>query len=124
MIVYGRHPVIEYLEAGKDIEKVLIMKNIERDFLSQVQRLCKANGIPLQFVPKEKLNRTTKENHQGIIAKVPIIQFQVLEDVIPYLFEMDKVPLVLILDNITDVRNFGSIARSAECLGVDAIVIP
>jgi len=124
MIVYGRHPVVEMIEEGKEIEKVLIQKNIERDFLNMMQRLCKENGIPIQHVPKEKLNRTTSQNHQGIIATVPLIQYQQLDVVLPYLFEMGKTPLVLILDNITDVRNFGSIARSAECFGVDVIIVP
>ena len=123
MIVYGRHPVMEYIEGDKEIEKILILKNIERDFLNAVQRLCKEKGIPIQHVPKEKLNRTTSENHQGIIATVPMIQYQQLDNVLPYLLEMEKVPLLIILDNITDVRNFGSIARSAECLGVDAIIV-
>ena len=124
MIVYGRHPVMEHLEGDKDVEKVLILKNIERDFLQKVQKLCKKRGIPCQHVPKEKLNRTTSENHQGIIATIPLIKYQLLEEIVPKLLEQDKNPLLIILDNITDVRNFGSIARSAECFGVDAIVIP
>ena len=124
MIVYGRHPVMEMIEADKDIEKILILKNIERDFLNTIQKLCKERGIPIQHVPKEKLNRTTSENHQGIIATVPMIQYQQIEDVISYVLEMERVPLFVILDNVTDVRNFGSIARSAECLGVDAIIVP
>lgn len=124
MIVYGRHPVMEMIEGDKEIEKILILKNIERDFLLTIQKLCKERGIPIQHVPKEKLNRTTSENHQGIIATVPLIQYQQLEDVLSYVLEMERVPLFLILDNVTDVRNFGSIARSAECLGVDAIIVP
>lgn len=124
MIVYGRHPVMDLIESGKEIEKIIILKNIEREFLMEVQKLCKEKGIPLQHVPKEKLNRTTKENHQGIIATAALIQYQKIEDILPYLLDLNKVPLFLILDNITDVRNFGSIARSAECMGVDAIIIP
>jgi len=115
---------MEMIEADKKIEKILILKNIERDFLLTIQKLCKEKGIPIQHVPKEKLNRTTSENHQGIIATVPLIQYQQLEDVLSYVLEMERVPLFLILDNVTDVRNFGSIARSAECLGVDAIIVP
>jgi len=122
MIVYGRHPVIDLIESGKEIEKIIIQNNIERDFLMQVQKLCKKKGIPLQHVPKEKLNRTTRENHQGIIATASLIQYQQVEDIVPYLFDMQKVPLLLILDNITDVRNFGSIAvckvkKLAETIG-------
>ncbi|MBT8218696.1 MAG: 23S rRNA (guanosine(2251)-2'-O)-methyltransferase RlmB [Bacteroidia bacterium] len=124
MIVYGRHPVLEYLSSKKDVEKVLLQKNIDKDFFYRIQSLCKERSIPVQIVPKEKLNRTTRKNHQGIIAFTPLIQFYNLQDVIPHIFEKNEVPLILILDNITDVRNFGSVARSAECFGVHAIVVP
>lgn len=124
MIVYGRHPVIDYITSGKPVEKVLIQKNLDKDFFYQVQRLCKEQGIALQVVPKEKLHRSTKENHQGIIATIPLITYQNLNDVLSEVQRSDRSPLFLILDNITDVRNFGSIARSAECMGVHAIIIP
>lgn len=123
-LVYGVHPVLEALETGKSIEKVMILKGLNADSLHKILPKLKETGTPFQFVPKVKLDKTTGKNHQGIIAMMSPIEFQDLEWLVPSLFESGKNPLILLLDQITDVRNFGAICRSAECAGVDAIVIP
>ena len=123
-LIYGHHPVIEAILSGKSVEKVYFQQGIRGEQEKQVRQLTKEYGIPLQVVPKEKLNKMVRGNHQGIAAWLALIEFQDLESVIPFLFEQGKTPLLLMLDNITDVRNFGAICRSAECMGVDAVVIP
>lgn len=122
-IVYGRNPVIEALKIGKDIDKVLLSNSIRGDFEKEVRKLCRISEIPLQYVPSSKLDKITKKNHQGIIAFASLIRFQNLEDLIPHFYEKGITPLLLILDGITDVRNFGAIARSAEVFGAHAIII-
>jgi 23S rRNA (guanosine2251-2'-O)-methyltransferase len=122
--IYGIRPVIEALKAGKEIDKILIQKGLRGEGFHQLFSFIKDFGIPSQFVPSEKLQRITRQNHQGVIAYISEISYQKLEYIIPYVYEQGKVPLVLVLDRITDVRNFGAIARTAECAGVDALVIP
>lgn len=123
-LVYGIHPVLEALETGKSMEKVMIQKGLNPDTLHKILPKLKETGTPFQFVPKVKLDKTTGKNHQGIIAMMSPIEFQDLEWLIPSIYESGETPLLLILDRITDVRNFGAICRSAECAGVHAIVIP
>jgi 23S rRNA (guanosine2251-2'-O)-methyltransferase len=122
--IYGFHPLIEAVRSGKDIEKVLIQKGLRKDTYTGLNHLLKEYGIPFQYVPREKLNRITTKNHQGIIAFLSPVTYQRTEDIVRNIFEQGREPLLLILDQITDVRNFGAIARSAECFGVDAIIIP
>jgi len=90
----------------------------------ELQELIKENQIATQFVPVEKINRVTRKNHQGVLAFISPIEFDNIENVLPGIYEEGKIPLILILDQITDVRNFGAIVRSAECAGVQAIIIP
>jgi 23S rRNA (guanosine2251-2'-O)-methyltransferase len=123
-IIFGSHPVIEALRSGKDIEKLLLKKDLSGEVLREVLKYSRELDIPYQFVPNEKLDRITRKNHQGIIAFVSEIEYQKLEQIIPMIYEDGKEPFILILDHITDVRNFGSIARTAECAGIHAIVIP
>jgi 23S rRNA (guanosine2251-2'-O)-methyltransferase len=123
-IVFGIRPIIEAIKSGKEIEKILIQTGLNGELFSELNRLIKSNKIPFQFVPGEKLNRVTNKNHQGIIAFISPISFQKIENIIPEIYEQGKTPLILILDRITDIRNFGAIARTAECSGVQAIVIP
>lgn len=123
-LIFGIRPVIEAINAGKTIEKVLIKKGLIGDLSHEMIDLIKSNNIPMSLVPIEKLNRVTTKNHQGVIAYMSPIEFAQMEDLIPALFEAGKVPLVVMLDQITDVRNFGAIARSSECAGADAIIIP
>jgi 23S rRNA (guanosine2251-2'-O)-methyltransferase len=123
-MVYGVRPVIEALQAGKEIEKVLVVTGLKSELFPEMRKLLNEKEIPMQYVPMEKLNRVTRQNHQGVIAFVSPIIYEDYEQIIPALFDIGRNPLVLILDRITDVRNFGAIARTAECAGVDAIIVP
>jgi 23S rRNA (guanosine2251-2'-O)-methyltransferase len=123
-IVFGLRPVIEAVEAGREIEKVFFRNGLHGDLFHSLMNLLKQNHIPFQFVPVEKLNRISRINHQGVIAQISTISYQNLAQIIPALYENAETPLLLVLDNITDVRNFGAIARTAECAGVHAILIP
>jgi 23S rRNA (guanosine2251-2'-O)-methyltransferase len=122
--IYGFNPVVEAINAGKEIEKIFILKSMQQIRTSELINLANRYKIPFQFVPKEKLNRLTRQNHQGVIAMVSAVSFVDIETLLPTIYESAKTPFFIILDKITDVRNFGSIARSAECAGVDAIIIP
>jgi 23S rRNA (guanosine2251-2'-O)-methyltransferase len=123
-LIYGRHPVIEAIKSGNPLDKVLLQQDIRGEMEKEIRQLCKLYGIPLQVIPKERIQKITTSNHQGVLAYLSLIQYYQLNDVLPGLFESDQFPLVLILDGITDVRNFGAIARTAEGAGVGAIVIP
>ncbi|RZK45555.1 MAG: 23S rRNA (guanosine(2251)-2'-O)-methyltransferase RlmB [Pedobacter sp.] len=122
--VFGIRAVIEAIRAGKEIETIYIQRNLSGNLLLELKAELNGSTIPVSTVPVEKLNRMTTKNHQGVIAVVSPIPFQNIEDIIPVIYEMGETPLVLILDSITDVRNMGAIARTAECAGVHAIVVP
>lgn len=121
--VYGIRAIIEAIRSGKEIEKLLLSKQAGGDLFNDLFALARENQIPTQFVPLEKLNRMTYKNHQGAIAYISEVAFHKIEHIIPTLYEEGKTPLILILDGITDVRNFGAIVRTAECAGVHAIII-
>jgi 23S rRNA (guanosine2251-2'-O)-methyltransferase len=123
-LIFGTRAVIEAIEAGKEIEKILLQKGLSNELYHQLRNALKGKNIPLQFVPPEKLKRVTSKNHQGVIAYLTEITYYHTENLLPEVFEKGKIPLLLILDRVTDVRNFGAIARSAECAGVDFIIIP
>ncbi|MBQ0129715.1 MAG: 23S rRNA (guanosine(2251)-2'-O)-methyltransferase RlmB [bacterium] len=123
-MVFGVHPVQELIRAQKEIEKVFIQNGVRAPEISEISNYSRANGIPVQYVPMEKMNRLTRKNHQGIIAFICPIEYQPLEKVIQMIFEEGRDPFILMLDRVTDVRNFGAIARTAYAAGVDAIVIP
>lgn len=120
--IYGIRSVIEAIKSGKKIEKMLLKKGSQGLLFSELFQLSRENEINFQFVPPEKLDRITKKNHQGVIAFVQLIEYIEVEEVVQSVFEKGKIPLLLILDGITDVRNVGSIARSAECGAVDGII--
>lgn len=122
--IYGLRPLMEAVESGREIEKVFIRKNLQGELYHQVVDLIKKRAIPYQIVPVEKLNRITRKNHQGIVAYISHIAYHSIEQVIPGIYESGKDPLVVVLDGITDVGNFGAIARTAECAGVHSIVVP
>lgn len=122
-IIYGRHPIIEAIAAGATIDKLILQQGIRGEFEKEIRQLSKVHNIPLQVAPKERLNKIVRANHQGIIGFVSAIRYYTLEDVLPLLFEKEEAPLILVLDGITDVRNMGAIARSAEVLGAHALVI-
>lgn len=115
---------MEALRSAKNIDKILIQKGMKKELFGEIRQLASATSIPYQFVPVEKLNRITGKNHQGLIAFLSIVEYYEIENLVPFLYEQGKEPFLLILDEITDVRNFGAIARSAECFGVDGIIIP
>ncbi|MCK3682936.1 23S rRNA (guanosine(2251)-2'-O)-methyltransferase RlmB [Maribellus sp. YY47] len=122
--LFGTRAVIEAIKTGKTIDKVLIKKGLKNELFSELMQLLKENNIASQFVPIEKINRYTRKNHQGVIALLSPIEFDNLDYVLPGIFDTGETPLILVLDQITDVRNFGAIARSAECAGVHTIIIP
>ncbi len=122
--IFGLRAVIEAIKAGKDIDKVLIKKDISGDLVAELFQVIKEYGVVSQRVPVECINRITQKNHQGVVAFLSPVAYHNLDDLIPSLFEAGKLPFVVALDGITDVRNFGAIARTCECSGVDAIIIP
>lgn len=123
-IVYGVRPIIEALESGKEIEKLLIQKGAVGEGIKHIQHLARTQNIPIQIVPYEKMQKITTSVHQGVIAFISAVEYEDIFALIPNLFENGKTPFILVLDRITDVRNFGAICRTAECAGVDAVVIP
>ncbi len=123
-MIFGIRAIIEAIKDGKDIESLFIQRGLTGGLFVELKELLKQYDIPSQQVPIEKLNRITLKNHQGVIAFISPITYQKIEDIIPTIYEDGKVPLILILDGITDVRNFGAIVRTAECAGVQAIVVP
>jgi 23S rRNA (guanosine2251-2'-O)-methyltransferase len=122
--IYGIRPVMEAIHAGKEIEKIFITRGAKGDLMQELKQLLRENKILYTEVPVEKLNRLTRKNHQDVVCYLSSISYQSIEDIIPFVFEKGEIPLILVLDRITDVRNFGAIARTAECAGVHAIVIP
>lgn len=122
--IYGLRPVIEAIKSGKEIDKILFQKGLKGTIYNELRTLAFNKNIAIQFVPVEKLNRITRKNHQGIVAYISLINYYNIEDILPMVYEKGETPLFLILDRITDVRNIGAITRTAECAGVQAIIIP
>ena len=123
-IIIGRQPLVEALQSGKAIDKILLQKNANGEVVQQIRALSREHNIPIQLVPVEKLNGLTKANHQGVIAFVALVQYLDLQQVIDHVVSNGDVPLFLMLDGVTDVRNIGAIARTAVCCGAQAIIIP
>ena len=124
LLAIGFHAIEAALIAGKQIDKVMLTKGLHGELYHNTTKLLKEHQIPLQFVAIEKLNRISNKNHQGMIAFLSPISFGNLEEIVSITFERGEIPLILLLDGVTDVRNLGAIARSAECMGAHAIVIP
>jgi 23S rRNA (guanosine2251-2'-O)-methyltransferase len=122
--IFGIHAVQEALNAGREMDKVLVRRGAASDQIKQLMGDLRRRDIPVQQVPVEKLNRITGKNHQGVIAWISQIAYIDITTLLPTVFESGEEPLILLLDGVSDVRNFGAIARSAECAGVHAIVIP
>ncbi|NLI72649.1 MAG: 23S rRNA (guanosine(2251)-2'-O)-methyltransferase RlmB [Bacteroidales bacterium] len=123
-MIFGTRAVIEAVQAGNEIEKILIRRDMTNELSRQLLAALEGKVVPIQKVPVDKLNLLTSKNHQGVIAFISPIRFQRLENIIPFVYEQGKTPFVVVLDGVTDVRNFGAIARTCECAGVDAIVVP
>lgn len=122
--VYGIRAVIEAIRAGKTIEKIMFKNGLKGQIYNELFAIVKAKNIQYQFVPIERINKFTQKNHQGVIAFISPIEYVDIEQLTQCDFEQGHLPLYLILDKVTDVRNFGSIARTAECAGVNGIIIP
>ncbi|MDR1371757.1 MAG: 23S rRNA (guanosine(2251)-2'-O)-methyltransferase RlmB [Dysgonamonadaceae bacterium] len=123
-MIFGTRAVIEAASAGKEIDKILVRRDLQNELARELFSIVHEMQIPVQRVPKERLDRLTRKNHQGVIAFMSAVSYQRLDYIVPFLYEEGKTPLIVLLDGITDVRNFGAIARTCECAGVDAIVIP
>lgn len=122
--IFGSRPIIEALDSGKTIDKLMVQKGLRNDIINELLSKARNLDVPIQYVPLEKLNRLTRKNHQGVFAFLSPIDFYSIENILPGIYETGKMPLLLILDRLSDVRNFGAIARTAECCGVNAIIIP
>lgn len=123
-MIFGIRAVIEAVESGKDIDKILIKKDLQSDLAQELFAAVRGRNIVVQKVPIEKINRMSRKNHQGVLAFIAAVAYQRLDDIVPGLYEDGKNPFIILLDGVTDVRNFGAIARTCECAGVNAIVIP
>jgi 23S rRNA (guanosine2251-2'-O)-methyltransferase len=122
--IFGVRAVIEAIRAGKEINKIIIQRGMNKDLFLELKQELRGKDFNLQFVPIEKLNKLTQQNHQGVIAFISPVTYYKTVDVLEELVAGEIEPNLLMLDRITDVRNFGAIARTAECLGVHAIIIP
>lgn len=123
--IFGIRPVMEAFQAGKTIEKIMLRDGVNTDLFQMIQHTAKQQNVPIQWVPAERLDRLSKgRNHQGVVAFVAATEYADLEEVMIELQDQGEVPFILLLDQVTDVRNFGAIVRSAECAGVHAIVVP
>lgn len=122
--IYGTRAIIEAIESGKEVDKLFVQKDVRNELSSELLKLCRDLSIPVQRVPIEKLNRITRKNHQGAIAYLSSVVFSSLENLISEAYQKGEMPLFIMLDRITDVRNFGAIARTAECAGVHGIIVP
>jgi 23S rRNA (guanosine2251-2'-O)-methyltransferase len=123
-MIYGTRAVIESIAAGKDIDKVMIQSGLTNDLVKELIAVARNNNVPITFVPAEKLKRMSSKNHQGVICLLSAVVYVSVDDLIFKAYNEGREPFFLILDRITDVRNFGAIVRTAECAGIDGIVIP
>ena len=123
-MIFGIHPLLEALEAGREIDKVMMRRGLRTEESTRILALAREHSVPVQFVPEERLGRLTQRQHQGVIAFISEIEYTPLEELVARVYEEGRAPFIVLLDGLTDVRNFGAIARTAECAGVDALVIP
>ena len=123
-LIYGTRAVLEALHAGKEFDRLFLQKNIQNDLISELLNKIKESDVPYTRVPIEKLNSITRKNHQGVVGFISPISYASLDNVISSAYESGRSPFLLVLDRITDVRNFGAICRTAECAGVQAIIVP
>ncbi|MDD6140311.1 MAG: 23S rRNA (guanosine(2251)-2'-O)-methyltransferase RlmB [Bacteroidales bacterium] len=121
--IFGMRAVIEALNGGREIDRILVKKDLTGELAGELFEAIRSRSVYSQRVPIEKLNRITRKNHQGVIAILSPVSYANLDNLVPEIFESGRVPIIVVLDGITDVRNFGAIARTCECAGVDAIVI-
>jgi len=123
-LIYGRQPILEALDEKKGFDKLFVQKGAQGEEIMSIRQRAGELSIPVKTVPLEKLNRLTRKNHQGVAGFIALINYYRIEDVLALTYENGGIPLFLLLDGVTDVRNFGAIARSAACYGVHAVIIP
>ena len=123
-VIFGLHPVMEAIKSNKEINKIMIQKGLQGNLFHELRGMLKHSMVNIQLVPVQKLDSITRKNHQGVIAFISPVTYFKVEDLIPRLYEEAKEPRFIVLDGVTDVRNFGAIARTAECLGFNGIIIP
>jgi len=123
-LVIGREAIIKSMKEGKALDRIYLQSTVHGPLIDEIKALAAANMVPINKVPVEKLNNFNVSNHEGCIAQISKIQYQDLQDIISFIVDKGEVPLFLMLDGITDIRNIGGIARSAFCFGVNAIIIP
>ena len=121
--IFGIRAIIEAIKSGESIDKVFVQKGISGELFKELEFLLRQEGINSSYVPVEKLNRLVKGNHQGAVANISPIAFHNIDDLVLNVIESGKIPLFLLLDQLSDVRNFGAIVRTAECTGVSGIII-
>lgn len=122
--IYGIHAVLEAIDAGKDIDKIFLSKTLNNETTQEISDRARQLRVPVQRVPVQKIDRITRRNHQGVLAMMAAVTYYRVEDVVSQLFDEGENPFIVVLDGVTDVRNFGAVARTCECAGVSAIVIP
>lgn len=123
-VVFGIRAVIEAIESGKQVDKVLMKKDLGGELARELLSVAREYNVQVQRVPVERINKVTRKNHQGVIAFMAAVDYYHVDDIVPALYDEGINPLVVVLDGVTDVRNFGAIARTCECAGVNCIVIP
>ncbi len=122
--IFGLRPVIEAIRAGKQIDRLLVKQGLQGLLYHELMTEVKNNNIVYQIVPVERIELVTRKNHQGVLAWLSVIEYQYIANLLPMIYEKGEDPLIIALDGVSDVRNFGAIVRTAECLGAHAIVIP
>ena len=122
--IFGIHAVIEAIQAGKEIDRLYVKKDMSSELARELLAVAREHNVPVMRVPVERINRITRKNHQGALAMLAAVTYYKLEQLVPILFEQGDNPFLVLLDGVTDVRNFGAIARTCDCAGVNAIVIP
>ena len=123
-LIYGRHPVLEALNAGQPVDKVYLQQGTRGEFEKELRNACKLHEVPMTLIPLPKLQRMVRGNHQGVVAQLAAAPYLRVDQVLPLVYERGETPLFLLLDGVTDVRNLGAIARSAEVCGAQTIIIP
>lgn len=123
-LIYGTRAVLEAVKEGKELEKIFIQRGLYNPLIAELKKELKAAAIFYQDVPAEKLNRLTNKNHQGVAAFLSSINYHSIENLLPQIFDRGDIPMLVMLDRVTDVRNMGAIVRTAECAGVHGIILP
>lgn len=122
--IFGLRPVIEAIKAGKQIDRLLIRQGLQGALYHELMTIVKTNNVVYQIVPVERIELVTRKNHQGVLAWLSVIEYQYISNLLPMIYEKGEDPFIVALDGVSDVRNFGAIVRTAECLGAHAVIIP